>query len=64
MNAIPWAKVYKGKRFLGDTPLENVKLPVGRHKIRLVNDGLNVDKTVYVTIRKNKTTKKVYNLRE
>ena len=64
VNAIPWAKVYKGKRFLGDTPLENVRLPVGRHKIRLVNEGLNVDMTVHVNIRKNRATKKVYNLRE
>jgi serine/threonine protein kinase len=64
LNAIPWAKVYRGKRFLGDTPLEDLKLPVGKHRLRLVNDELKVDRTVTVVILKNQTTRDVFDLKD
>jgi serine/threonine protein kinase len=62
LNAIPWAKVYRGKKLLGETPIENLRLPIGKHKLRLVNDELQIDKTVYLIVRKNRTTRKVFDL--
>ena len=62
LNAIPWAKVYRGKKFLGDTPIENLRLPVGKHKLRLVNDELKTNKAVYLVVRKNKITRRVFDL--
>ena len=62
LNAIPWAKVYKGKKLLGDTPIEDLRLPIGKHKLRLVNDEHK--KTVYVVIRKGKITRKTFDMKE
>jgi serine/threonine protein kinase len=64
LNAIPWAKVYRGKKFLGDTPIEDLRLPIGKHKLRLVNDELKKTKTVYLVIRKNKITRKTFDMKE
>jgi hypothetical protein len=33
----PYAKVYLGKRYLGDTPLFKVSLPAGKHSLKLVD---------------------------
>ncbi|MDY7233164.1 serine/threonine-protein kinase [Hyalangium rubrum] len=39
----PYAKVYLGKRYLGDTPLFKISLPSGKHSLRLVGpDGQNL----------------------
>jgi len=64
LNAIPWAKVYKGKKFLGDTPIEDLRLPIGKHKLRLVNDELKVSKVVYVVVRKGQITRETFNMKE
>lgn len=32
LNAEPWAEVWLGNQRLGETPLGNVSLPVGRHE--------------------------------
>ena len=62
LNAIPWAKVYKGKKLLGDTPIEDLRLPIGKHKLLLVNDEHK--KIVYVVIRKGKITRKTFEMKE
>ncbi len=51
IQAIPWGKVFLGNRFLGETPISSVTLPVGRHRIRVVNEPLGVEKTVTVEVR-------------
>ncbi len=62
INAIPWADVYwEGKR-LGETPLERVKMPVGKHALVLVNNCLGDNRTVEVQILKGQLTKKVVDL--
>jgi hypothetical protein len=33
INALPWAEVWLGKQRLGETPLANVSVPVGRHEV-------------------------------
>ena len=52
----PWSIVYFGKRKLGMTPLANVKLPAGRHRLIAVNKEKGIRKSFYVTIRAGKTT--------
>lgn len=51
VQAIPWARVYDGDRFLGITPLGSVRLPVGRNRLRFVNEALGVDRTESVDVR-------------
>jgi hypothetical protein len=51
IQAIPWAKVYLGDRYLGETPLMAVRLPVGRHRLRFVNEPLGVDRIEVVIVR-------------
>jgi len=51
IQAIPWAKVYLGTRFLGETPLTSVRLPVGEHRLRFVNEPLGLDRTETIVVR-------------
>lgn len=46
LDGNPWKK---------KTPIENEKLPVGRYSIRLVNDVLQMEKTVEVSIEEGKS---------
>ena len=50
IQAIPWAKVYEGDRFLGITPISSLELPVGDHRLRFVNEPLGVNRVETVTI--------------
>jgi hypothetical protein len=43
IQAIPWAKVYDGDRYIGITPIREWKLPVGFHRLRFVNEPLGVE---------------------
>jgi len=51
IQAIPWAKVFDGDRYIGDTPIYNMKLPVGLHRLRFVNEPLAVEKVQDVNVR-------------
>jgi hypothetical protein len=51
IQAIPWAKVYLGDRYLGDTPLTAVRLPVGRQRLRFVNEPLGAERHEVVDVR-------------
>ncbi len=44
----PWANIYLGKRKVGVAPQRGVKLPVGRHRLRLVNPVLK--RSTWVTV--------------
>ncbi len=50
VQAVPWAKVYEGERYLGVTPISSLELPVGDHRLRFVNEPLGVDRVETVTI--------------
>ncbi len=63
LNAIPWAKVYRGKQLLGTTPLERRRLAAGRHVLTLVNDNLKVRRKVKVRVRPGRLTTEVIDLR-
>ena len=51
-----WAKIYKGKKLLGSTPLR-LTLPSGRHKLILKPFGTEKPKTVFVVVEANETKK-------
>ena len=62
IQAIPWARVYVGGRLLGETPLTNVRLPVGTHRVRFVNEPLGVEKTVAVAVHAGSNPKIIVHL--
>lgn len=64
IHAIPWARVYDGERYIGDTPLHDVKLPVGVHRLRFVNEPLAVEKVQEITIRSGENPKIIVTLVE
>ncbi len=47
----PYATVYLDDRKLGDTPLPAITLPVGKHKLRLVNPAFAKDVELTITIK-------------
>lgn len=63
LDTVPWTSVYLGSRKLGDTPILNAKLPVGRHVLRLVNPEAGVEQTIEVEIAANEETVKRLKLR-
>ena len=62
LNASPWAEVYLGKRRLGNTPLQGVRLPTGRHRLRLVNPQRQLTARITVRIRAGRTTRRAVRL--
>ncbi|HLU67829.1 MAG TPA: hypothetical protein VKZ63_16205, partial [Kofleriaceae bacterium] len=46
--AEPWADIYLGKKKVGTAPQRGVRLPVGRHRLRLVNPVQQ--RTAWVTV--------------
>jgi len=51
IQAIPWASVYLGNRYLGETPLTAVRLPAGEQRLRFVNEPLGIDQVKVVVVR-------------
>lgn len=56
LQTIPWTIVYFGKKSLGETPLANVTLPAGKHRLRLVNEEKKLSTTIEVVIKPGETT--------
>ncbi|HEX5059285.1 MAG TPA: serine/threonine-protein kinase [Kofleriaceae bacterium] len=54
VKAFPVVTVYVDNKKVHDTPVD-MNLPVGKHKLRLVNAEVGKDETVSVTIEANKT---------
>jgi serine/threonine-protein kinase len=59
----PYATVWLDDRKLGDTPLPAVSVPLGKHKLRLVNTTLGKDVELTVTIKPGDNVVK-HNLKE
>lgn len=65
LNANPWAYVeIDGKRLEKETPLFNVRVRAGKHRLRFFNPELKLEKTMMVTIRPNKTEDIIVPLKE
>jgi len=56
VTAFPVLTVYVGKKKYGDTPL-TIKLPVGKHAVRLRNLETGYDEKTTITVTENQTTK-------
>jgi hypothetical protein len=46
----PWANVYLGSKKVGVAPQQNLRLPVGKHRLRLRNPVQNRQTTITVTV--------------
>jgi serine/threonine-protein kinase len=55
VNSTPWTEVYVDDRDVGFTPVVKLKLPVGEHEVRLINEGYQIDKSIVVIIEEGKT---------
>lgn len=64
IQAIPWARVYDGDRYIGDTPLHDVKLPVGHHRLRFVNEPLAVERIHEINVQSGHNPKVIIPLVE
>lgn len=58
LDTEPWTTVFLGSRVLGDTPLINLSLPAGTHRLRFKNPSENIDRTQEVVIKPRETTVK------
>ena len=56
LSTTPWSRVFEGARLLGETPLVELALPVGKHTLRLKNTERGLSKTISVEIKAGKTT--------
>lgn len=64
IQAIPWAKVYDGDKYLGVTPIHNLKMPVGLHRLRFINEPLAVEKTQEVNVHPGANSKLIVSIVE
>ncbi len=62
VQAIPWARVFDGEQYIGDTPIRELRLPVGVHRLRFVNEPLAVEKIQEITIRPGSNPKVIVHL--
>lgn len=64
INSRPWAEVSIDGRNVGNTPLMNLKLSAGSHRITLRNPDFSLEKTIRVEIAPGETVTKVVRLGE
>lgn len=62
INTTPWTTVYVDGQRIKDTPIINLPLPSGVHRIRCVNPGFNIDREFTVQIQPGQNTKIIKNL--
>ena len=51
INTKPWTKIYVDGVYKGVTPKTNLKLPAGKHRLRLVNSDFGISKRYTITIK-------------
>lgn len=62
IHVTPWAKVYEGDRFLGETPVRGAEFTVGEHRLRLVNEPLGADRTIVIHVKESGNQKVIVRL--
>jgi eukaryotic-like serine/threonine-protein kinase len=62
LSTDPWTHVSLNGKLLGDTPLIELPLPVGRHRLQLINEQAKVDLAIEVEVKAGQVTKKVLRL--
>jgi hypothetical protein len=64
INSRPWARVMVDNKFVGNTPQRGLRIASGEHSVKLVNEPLNMSKTIHVTIHDGETVTRVEMLNE
>jgi len=59
VNSRPWARVLIDGRFVGHTPQLGLRVPAGRHHVRLVNEQMDMSKVFDVAIKSGETVRRV-----
>ncbi|MDP1825580.1 MAG: serine/threonine-protein kinase [Archangium sp.] len=62
LSTDPWTHVSLNGKTLGDTPLIEVPLPAGRHRLQLSNEQAKIDLAIEVEVKAGQVTKKVLRL--
>ena len=62
LSTDPWTHVSLNGKLLGDTPLIEVSLPSGRHRLQLTNEQAKIDVAIEVEVKPGQLTKKVLRL--
>lgn len=58
LNSLPFAEVYVDGRFVGETPLQGIRLRAGRHRVKLVNPHRGLSASLTVTISPGQTLRR------
>ena len=58
LSTKPWTEIYLGKKKLGMTPLLNIELKPGSHKLTAVNEARGIRKSITVVIKPGELTTK------
>jgi serine/threonine-protein kinase len=64
INTRPWSQVYVDGKLVGNTPLLGLELPAGKHTVRLVNEPMDLTKTISLKIKAGDTVTRLENLTE
>lgn len=62
INTRPWSQVFVDGRLLGNTPQLGVRLPAGKHTLRLVNPEFNMTKTIDIDLGAGESLSRVESL--
>ena len=62
LSTDPWTHVSLNGKVLGDTPLIEVALPAGRHRLQLINEQAKINTAIEVEVKAGQLTKKVLHL--
>lgn len=62
INSRPWAQVFVDGKFVGNTPLLNAPVPAGKHKIKLVNPDMKMNKVFTLQVQAGRPTTKLVEL--
>jgi serine/threonine-protein kinase len=62
LSTDPWTHVSLNGKLLGDTPLIELPLPIGRHRLQLINEQAKIDLAIEVEVKAGQVTKKVLRL--
>ena len=62
LSTDPWTHVSLNGKMLGDTPLIELSLPAGRHRLQLSNEQAKIDLAIEVEVKAGQITKKVLHL--
>jgi hypothetical protein len=59
LNTRPWSQVFVDGRLIGNTPIMGVPLKAGEHRVELVNEAMDVRKTIQVKIKPDEVVTKI-----